>query len=102
MAEKLSSVEGVGVHKGRAVVPTSIRESMLEILHAAHQGVSGMYRRAEACIFWPGMTEDIIRARARCESCNRVAPSQPAPPPTPLPEPQQIIARSRGTHTWSW
>ena len=26
--------------------------------------------------------------RLRCESCNRFAPSQPAPPPTPLPQPQ--------------
>ena len=47
-----------------------------------------MHRRAEACLYWPGMTESIAGARGRCKSCHRVAPSQPAPPPTPLPEPQ--------------
>ena len=86
--DKLSTVDGVVVYKGRAVVPTSLRETVLEILHSAHQGVSGMYRRAEACVYWPGMMEAITGVRIRCESCHRVAPSQPAPPPTNLPEPQ--------------
>ena len=88
VADKLSTVEGVVVYKGRAVVPASLRNSVLEVLHAAQQVVSGMHRRAEACVYWPGMTESIAGARGRCESCHRVAPSQPAPPPTPLPEPQ--------------
>ena len=88
VAEKLSTVEGVVVYKGRAVVPASLRDTVLDVLHSAHQGVSGMFRRAEACVYWPGMVEDITRTRARCESCHRVAPSQPAPPPTPLPQPQ--------------
>merc|ERR1711888_498233 len=88
IANKLSTVQGVVVYKGRAVVPASLRDTVLDVLHSAHQGVSGMFRRAEACVYWPGMVEDITRTRARCESCHRVAPSQSAPPPTPLPEPQ--------------
>ena len=88
IANKLSTVQGVVVYKGRAVVPVSLRNTVLEVLHSAHQGISGMFRRAEACVYWPGMVEDITRTRARCESCHRVAPSQPAPPPTPLPEPE--------------
>ena len=77
--DKLSSVDGVVVYKGRAVVPTSLRDMVLEVLHSAHQGVSGMFRRAEACVYWPGMVEAITKTRAKCESCHRVAPSQPAP-----------------------
>ena len=88
VANKLSSVDGVVVYKGRAVVPVSLRDTVLEVLHSAHQGVSGMFRRAEACVYWPGMVEAITRTRAKCESCHRVAPSQPAPPPTPLPQPE--------------
>ena len=88
VASKLSTMEGVVVYKGRAVVPASLRNTVLEVLHAAHQGVDGMFRRAKACVYWPGMVEAITKTRARCESCHRVAPSQPASPPTPLPEPQ--------------
>ena len=86
--EKLSALEGVLLYKGRAVIPPSLRTEVLSILHSAHQGVSSMHRRAESCVYWPGITEDIRRVRLRCESCNRFAPSQPAPPPTPLPQPQ--------------
>ena len=51
------------VNKGRAVVPVSLRKIVLKTLHAAHQGICWMYRRAEACVYWPGMTEDIKGAR---------------------------------------
>ena len=46
-------------------------------------------------MFWPGLSEDVKIVRARCDSCNRSAPSQPAAPPTLLPEPEypfQLIA----------
>ena len=93
--DRLSTVEGVLVYKGRAIIPESLRQSVLDGLHGAHQGCSGMTRRAERCVYWPGITEDIKLVRARCGSCDTVAPSQPAAPPTPLPEPEypfQLIA----------
>ena len=42
-----------------------------------------MTARAEASIFWPGITNDIQATRANCLHCNRMAPSQAALPPTP-------------------
>ena len=43
----------------------------LSTLHAAHQGTSAMTAKAEASIFWPGITEDIQTTRANCLHCNR-------------------------------
>ena len=60
---------------------------MLEVLHAAHQGTTGMTARAMTSVYWPGMQADIARKRATCTSCARCAPSQPAAPPTPLSHP---------------
>ena len=57
--EKLSALDGVVLYKGRAVIPRSLRGKVLSILHSAHQGVNSMYRRAESCVYWPGMSEDI-------------------------------------------
>ena len=37
--------------------------------------------RAETSIFWPGMTDDIVKVRNECEHCYSMAPSQPAAPP---------------------
>jgi hypothetical protein len=80
--------DGVVIYKNFIVIPPSLRPSCLSALHAAHQGTSVMTSKAEASIFWPGITNDIQAIRAICPHCNRMAPSQAAPPPIPptLPE----------------
>ena len=84
----LYSSDGVVIYKDRIVIPPTLRPTCLSALHAAHQGTSAMTAKAEASIFWPGITNDIQATRANCQQCNRMAPSQAALPPTPptLPE----------------
>ncbi len=84
----LYSSDGVVIYKDRIVIAPSLRPSCLSALHAAHQGTSAITSKAEASIFWPGITNDIQATRANCPHCNRMAPSQAALPPTPptLPE----------------
>ena len=77
----LSSVDGVVLYKNRIIVPQSLREVILSLLHSAHQGVTRMTARAEASIFWPGITADIERTRLNCSACNKITPSQPSAPP---------------------
>ena len=88
--------DGVILYKDRVVVPPSLRKPVLKILHSAHQGVSSMESRAQAIVFWPGMTHDVRRIREECYECNRNAPSQahmPAEPMCPPTTPfQQIYA----------
>lgn len=80
--------DGIILYKDRAVIPSSLRKTIVDGLHAAHQGVASMQLRAQSIIFWPGMTKDIHEVRARCMDCNTNAPSQaqlpsfPADPPT--------------------
>ena len=80
--------EDVVMYKDRVVVPKQMRPIVLKNLHAAHQGVSAMEQRAQALMFWPGITYDIHMIRAKCDTCNRNAPSQaellsePAQPPS--------------------
>ena len=40
-------VDGVMCYKTRLVIPAKLKEEVLTILHAAHQGVSGMTNRVE-------------------------------------------------------
>ncbi len=79
----LYSSDGVVIYKDRIVIPPSLRQSCLAALHAAHQGTSTMTSKAEASIFWPGISKDIEATRATCHQCNQMAPSQAALPPTP-------------------
>ena len=70
-------------YNDRIVLPPSLRARALDVLHSAHQGVSGMTDRAQSVVYWPGITEDIQRARSSCKACCRNAPSQAALPATP-------------------
>jgi len=76
-------LNGVILYKSLVVIPPSQRNTVLQALHAAHQGISIMTVRAETSIFWPGITKCIIKLREQCQNCNRIAPSQPSAPSTP-------------------
>ena len=88
LRDGLHSFDGVILYNSRVVIPLSLRSEIMKALHSAHQGVSAMISRAEASIFWPGITSDIQRLRERCSQCQRIAPSQASPPPTPPKLPQ--------------
>jgi hypothetical protein len=76
------------MYKERILIPPKLRSEILNSLHAAHQGVTAMQARAEASVFWPGITTDISAERTNCNHCNRMAPSQPSAPPTPAIAPE--------------
>ena len=97
----LSTSDGVAVYRDRIIIPTALRKTCLNSLHAAHQGTSLMIAKAAASIFWPGITAAIHATRAECESCNRMAPSQAALPPVPPTQaeyPFQCICADYFTH----
>lgn len=79
--ERLCLIDGVLLLDHRMVIPKRLRKEVLQTLHSAHQGVSGMTNRAQCCVFWPGITKDIQDTRDHCRICNRMAPSQPNMPP---------------------
>ena len=72
--------DGVILYNDRVVIPPQFRHQVLCALHAAHQVVSAMERRA---VFWPRMNQDIHNIRDSCAHWNRNAPSLAANPPLP-------------------
>ena len=85
--DHLTNLDSTVLYKGRTVIPASLRAEVLDTLHSGHQGISAMNSVAAESVFWPGMSEAIIRRRLACNSCDRVTPSQPSSPPWPLPQP---------------
>ena len=83
----LTCQDNVVFYKDRIVIPTSLRRTVLNILHSGHSGVSSMMLRAADSVWWPGLQTSLENTRQLCESCDKSAPSQPAAPPTPLPSP---------------
>ena len=66
-SSQLYEVDGVVMMKNRIVVPTALREYLLQSLQAAHQGIWVMCQRAANSIFWPNISADITRIRNECE-----------------------------------
>ena len=87
-SQEMSTVEGIVLFKGRVVIPTILRQQVLDSLHDAHQGTSGMTLWSHESVWWPGISEDIQNTRNSCKTCNKNAPSQSPLPPYPLHNPQ--------------
>ena len=72
----------------RIVIPEALRAKIAANLHAGHQGLDSMQRRARHTAYWPGMEGDLSYHRASCALCNASAPSQPAEPMIMTPPPE--------------
>ena len=65
-------------------------------LHARHQGLDSMLRRARQPVYWPGLEGDLQQHRSSCSICNAHAPSQPPEqliltPPPEYPFQQAVV-----------
>ena len=81
-------IDGVLMMGQRLIIPSSLRHDILMSLHAAHQGIGAMIQRANASVFWPGISVDITRVRNECGQCHRIAKSNPMEPPSDIVPPE--------------
>ena len=65
---------------GRIVIPKSLRREILQELHSAHPGQDRTLQRARQCVFWPGITNDIVNMTRSCQSCQIHMASHPKEP----------------------
>ena len=78
--DRISIVDGILMYcfedgHLRVIVPRGQRASVLNTLHAAHQGPDGMLRRARQSVYWPGLDNDVQRVYSQCKHCTENAPS---------------------------
>ena len=62
----LFAVDGVVLYKDRVVIPPIHRPTILNVLHATHQGTKSMISCAESTVFWPRITVAILHCREKC------------------------------------
>ena len=84
----LTTLDGLLLYGTRIIIPRALRMEILENLHSAHQGETGMKARAKTCIYWPGMDGNIRKKRQQCKDCIKMAPSQTPEPMLTSPSPQ--------------
>ena len=74
------------------VVPSSMRDEMMDCAHKSHGGIGACLRRMRECIFWPVMSKNMKERISTCEICLTHADSQ-------MKEP--IIQHDIGETPWS-
>ena len=67
--EHLTVDQGIILNGSRIVIPASLRSSVVEDLHAAHQGIVRMKARARQIVYWPGMTKQLEELVRQCQEC---------------------------------
>lgn len=80
--------EGGCLFRGhRVVIPTVLREKMLQELHDSHLGITKSKSNARSRMWWPGIDGDIERWIGSCVTCVSVRAAPPRDPPAPWPAP---------------
>ena len=85
----LSTLGNVVLHYDRPVIPASLRQEVMEHLHASHGCANAMFQRACSTVYWPSYRHDINAFQSACSTCVKIAPSNPdMPPSSPLDTPE--------------
>ena len=83
VTQKLAIIDGILLCGNRLVIPSQLRDKVLEELHIAHQGVVKMKCRARELVWWPGIDLETENWCKSCE-CNVYKAKEPKQPLKPL------------------
>lgn len=91
---QLTLVNNLLLYDSRIVIPSALRQDVLEKLHEGHQGIVKCRRRAVQSVWWPGVSKNIKELIDNCRICCQTTKNHPEPLiPTPMPaRPWQRIA----------
>ncbi|XP_065078720.1 uncharacterized protein K02A2.6-like [Ochlerotatus camptorhynchus] len=75
----LEVVQDCLLYQERVIIPITLREKILKLLHANHIGIVKMKQLARQTVFWPGISNDIENFVKTCEACIKMG-TVPAKP----------------------
>ena len=68
---ELSEENGCLMWGLRMVIPQTLRDRLLDELHATHSGIERMKSMARGFIWWPKMDEELSNLVKKCDDCNK-------------------------------
>jgi hypothetical protein len=88
--EDLFVHDGVIYKCDRIVIPKSMRESILSLLHESHMGIEKTRSRARMVVNWPNLNLDIENLVKRCAKCQEFGPRNVQEPMKPHKRPSHV------------
>ena len=73
----LHEAEGIIMKSQKLVIPFNMRQHILELLHKAHLGIEKTKARAQAAVYWPGISGDIETYIRKCKECQQYTYKNP-------------------------
>ena len=67
--EELRVIDRLVLKSDRIIVPVSLRQDTLHMLHQSHLGISKSLLQARSSFYWPGLTKDVTNLIEECSSC---------------------------------
>ena len=93
--EEMSVLDGIVFKGDRVVIPETMQQEILKIIHASHLGIVKCKQLARDIVYRPGMKSEIEKMVERCPECQENKRQQQNEPmvPTQTPErPWQVVA----------
>ena len=86
VSAELTIYKGLLMRSNRIVIPSSLRQDMLDRLHTGHQGITKCRQRAQQSVWWPNLSKQLEDLITNCVVCcrNRVQHAEPLMP-VPFP-----------------
>jgi hypothetical protein len=88
IASDIYEMDGIYFVHGKVIVPSSMRQEMLSIVHQGHLGIDKCKSLARQCMYWPGLSRDVEMTVSKCAICNAYRRQQTAEPLMPHKIPQ--------------
>ena len=85
--DELAVMDGEIYRGMRIVVPPSIRQEMLELIHEAHLGNVKSKQRAREALYWPSMSSQVEEKIKNCSIFHDYAPAEQREPMIPSKTP---------------
>ena len=86
--DELSMELGCVLWGARVIIPTKLKQFVLEMLHLTHPGSPGMKNLSRSYVWWPSMNNDIDNLVRTCETCSKHSKSAPTVGEHPWSKPQ--------------
>jgi len=70
IADCLRVTDGCLLYGLRVVIPATLQQQVLDLLHLGHFGTQRMKQLARSAVYWPRIDTDIADMARRCTACN--------------------------------